>query len=415
MTERRVGRAGLAAKLAVAYAGVAVATALAVAIAAPPIVGRGFAAMQAAGVTGASGVPGSGQGPGHGAGLGPGAGGGMGPGQGAYAAQLQQETTTTIILVAIAAAAVASILGVFVARRVAKPLERLEATAAALAQGDLGARSGLSGRGDEIGSLGRSFDAMDADLERGEASRRRFFQDAAHEMKTPLAVIEATAAAVLDGVYEHDDRHLATIREQARLLGRVVDDLRTISLAEAGALPLNLGEVALDDVIGSVVAAFAAKAEARGVAIAARSAAIPSAATPSAAITVRADRDRLAQAIATMVDNAVRFAPRGGHVTVEASMVPGAVRVEVTDDGPGVGPDDATRVFDRFYQADPGRDRTSGTSGLGLAIARAIAEAHGGRVGADAGTGGGGRFWLEIPQGHPATGVSLGGPASSPR
>ena len=131
----------------------------------------------------------------------------------------------------------------FIARRVAKPLERLEAAAAAVAQGDLAARSGLADRGDEIGSLGRSFDAMAADLERGEASRRRFFQDAAHEMKTPLAVIEATAAAVMDGVYDHDDRHLVTIREQARLLGRVVDDLRTISLADAGALPLSLGAV----------------------------------------------------------------------------------------------------------------------------------------------------------------------------
>jgi signal transduction histidine kinase len=150
------------------------------------------------------------------------------------AAQVQQETTTTIIMVAIVAAAVASILGVLVASRLATLLVRLEATAAAVAQGDLAARSGLSGRGDEIGSLGRSCDAMAADLERGEASRRRYLEDAAHEMKTPLAVIDATAAAVMDGVYDHDDRHLATIRDQTRRLGRVVDDLRTISLADAG-------------------------------------------------------------------------------------------------------------------------------------------------------------------------------------
>ncbi|HYO43899.1 MAG TPA: HAMP domain-containing sensor histidine kinase [Candidatus Limnocylindrales bacterium] len=388
MTAPRVARTGgLAVKLAFAFAGVALATALAVAIAAPPIVGRGFAAMQAAG---ASGTPGGGLGPGHGAGMGPGAGAGMGTGQGAYAAQLQQETTTTIILVAIAAAGIASILGVFVARRVAKPLERLEATAAAVAQGDLSVRSGLSGRGDEIGSLGRSFDAMAADLERGEASRRRFFQDAAHEMKTPLAVIDATAAAVMDGVYEHDDRHLATIREQARVLGRVVDDLRTISLADAGALPLDLAQVRLDEVIGSVAEAFAARAGARGISIASEPAPLP-------AITVTADRDRLAQAIATMVDNAVRFAPDGGHVTLAWRGAGGTARVEVGDDGPGVAPEDMPRVFDRLYQADPGRDRASGTSGLGLAIARAIVETHGGRVGVEGRPGGGARFWLEIP------------------
>ena len=412
MSTPRVARTGLALRLALGFAGVAVATALAVAIAAPPIVGRGFAAMQAAG---ASGTPGGGPGPGHGGGMGAGAGagtgaggGGMGVGQGAYAAQLQQETTTTIILVAIAAAGVASILGVFVARRIAKPLVRLEATAAAVAQGDLAARSGLSGRRDEIGSLGRSFDAMAADLERGEAARRRFFQDAAHEMKTPLAVIEATAAAVLDGVYAHDDRHLATIREQARLLGRVVDDLRTISLADAGALPLSRGSTRVDEVIASVVAAFAAKAEGQRVTLATEPASLPP-------ITVTADRDRLGQAIATMVDNAIRFAPDGGHVIVAARVLADTVRVEVLDDGPGVGAEDATRVFDRFYQADPARDRASGTSGLGLAIARAIVEAHGGRVGVADRPEGGARFWLEVPAGPRAgADVSIGGSASSP-
>ena len=200
-----------------------------------------------------------------GVGRGLGAGAGLGSGQGAYLAQAQQETTTTIIVVAVLAAAVASMLGVLMARRLARPLEHLEEAAAAVAHGDLAARSGLSDRADEIGSLGRSFDAMAADLERNDASRRRFFQDAAHEMKTPLAVIEATAAAVMDGVYEHDDRHLETIRSQARLLGRVVDDLRTISLAEAGALPLRLEPVPLGEVLPSIGTAFAARAEAAGV------------------------------------------------------------------------------------------------------------------------------------------------------
>jgi signal transduction histidine kinase len=384
MTARRVAGTGLAVRLAFAFAGVALATALAVALAAPPIVGRGFAAMMAAQ---ASFVPGAGSG--RGAGMGPGA--GMGGGQGPYAAHVQQETTTTIVLVALGAAAIASLLGIVVARRLAGPLVRLEATAAAVARGDLSARSGLAGRGDEIGSLGRSFDAMAADLERGDAARRRFFQDAAHEMKTPLAVIEATAAAVMDGVYAHDDRHLATIREQARLLGGVVDDLRTISLADAGALPLDVTPVALDAVVGGVTAAFAAKAEARGVTLGTDPGADPG-------MVVAADRDRLGRAIATMVDNAIRFAPAGGHVAVRYGAAgDGRARVEVLDDGPGIPADDVARVFDRFYQADLGRDRSSGTSGLGLAIGRAIVEAHGGRVGAANRPEGGARFWLEIP------------------
>ena len=273
----RVGRLdGLAVRLAVAFAFVAIATAVAVAIAAPPIVGRGFAIMQGGGAAAGQGLgQGQGQGQGHGAGAGRGGGAGQGPlasaapgatgTPGSYYAEAQAETTQTIALVALVAAAVASLLGIVIARHLARPLERLEQVAASVAQGDLAARSGIAGRRDEFGSLGRSFDAMAADLERGEAARRRFFQDAAHEMKTPLAVIEATASAVMDGVYAHDDRHLATIREQARLLARVVDDLRTISLADAGALGLRPAPVAADDIAEAVVVSFAARAAAAGV------------------------------------------------------------------------------------------------------------------------------------------------------
>ncbi len=376
---------GLAVRLAVAFAGVAVITALAIAIATPPIVGRGFAAMQSAP---AAGVPsaGGGNGPGHG--LGPGAGS-----PGVYAAQLQAETSTTIMIVAVMAAAGASLLGVFIARRIARPLVRLESTATALAHGNLGARSGLSERGDEIGSLGRSFDAMAADLERGDTARRRFFQDAAHEMKTPLAVIEATAAAVMDGVYQPDDRHLGTIRTQARLLSRIVDDLRTISLADSGALPLSRGRVPLADIVGAIGTTFEARAAARG-------ATLTATAPPSARLVVSADRDRVLQAIAAMVDNAIRYTPAGGHITVTGGASPSSAamaRIEVLDDGPGVPAEGLKFVFDRFYQADPGRDRAAGTSGLGLAIARAIAEAHGGRTGVENLAAGGAKFWLEIP------------------
>ena len=396
----RLAPRGLGARLALAFAAVAIGTAVAVAIAAPPIVGRGFAAMQAAQASGAPPAvnrPGPGHGQGQGAGQGPGAGqgqgAGLGIGQGTYLAQAQQETTTTIIVVAVLAAAVASVLGVLMARRLAKPLQRLEATAAAVADGDLAARSGLSDRADEIGSLGRSFDAMAADLERNDASRRRFFQDAAHEMKTPLAVIEATAAAMMDGVYEHDDRHLETIRSQARLLGRVVDDLRTISLAEAGALPLRLESVPLGEVVSSTGTAFTPRAAAAGVTL---STVLPE----NQPLVVAADRERLGQAIAALVDNAIRFAPTGGHVRLLAGLSPRSsnlARVEVLDDGPGVPPEAMAQVFDRFYQVDPSRDRGSGTSGLGLAITRAIVEAHGGGTGVENPPEGGARFWIDLP------------------
>ncbi len=371
---------GLGVRLAVAFAAVAVATAAAVAIAAPPIVGRGLAMMQSS--DGAS--PGNGLGPGRG--LGPGA-----SATSSYVAQAQQEATITIILVAVVAAAIASLIGIVIAWWIARPLVRLEHAAASVAAGDLATRSGIADRSDELGSLGRSFDAMAADLERSEASRRRFFADAAHEMKTPLAVIEATVAAVLDGVYPHDDRHLATVRDQARLLGRVVDDLLTVSLAEAGALPLSLAEAEAADLVGPAVRTFGVRAQALGVALAAE---------VQSGARVCADRDRIAQALGGLLDNALRFAPGGSRITVRAERSEtggGWIRFSVLDEGPGIPADDLPHLFDRFYQADPSRDRATGTSGLGLAIVKAIVEAHGGRVGAENRGGGGAAFWLELP------------------
>lgn len=365
----------LRARLAVTFAFVALITAAVVALAAPPIVGRGFAQLE----TGNSSRPGPGGGQGQGQ--------GPGPGAGLHAQQVQRETTLTIIVVSLAAAAGASLIGWVLAGRIADPLGRLGAAAAAVAQGDLRRRSGLSARTDEIGSLGRSFDAMAAELEAAESSRRRFFQDAVHELKTPLAVIEATTTAVLDGVYAHDDRHLETIRAQSRLLTRIVDDLRTIGLAEAGDLPLRLEPLAVDRLVDEVVRSFAPRAEAEGLTLDL---------DVMPALTVMADTDRLRQILGALLDNAIRHTPAGGSVVVEAAPVGGRVRVAVRDTGPGIAPDDLPRVFDRFYQADPGRDRSTGSTGLGLSIVRALVDAHGGSVGAENVPGGGARIWVEL-------------------
>jgi two-component system, OmpR family, sensor histidine kinase BaeS len=395
----RVASPGLGARLAIAFATVAIGTAVAIAIATPPIVGRGFAAMQAEASAGAEASPGTASSAGRGLGPRAGQGGGLGPGSGmgTYLSQAQQETTITIIAVAGVAALIASLLGWVIARRVARPLERLEEAAAAVSRGDLGARSGLAERGDEIGSLGRSFDAMAEDLQRSETARKRFFQDAAHEMKTPLAVIDATAAAVMDGVYSHEDRHLETIRQQSRLLGRVVDDLRTISLAESGALGLQPEPVAVPPLLDAICSSFAARAEAARVLL--RVASAP--AGPPVPLTVIADRDRLTQAIGALVDNAIRYATgRAVMLSADGTVAPDGralVRIAVDDDGPGVAPDDLAHLFERFYQADPARDRTSGTSGLGLAIVRAIVEAQGGAAGAENRPEGGARFWVRLP------------------
>ncbi|MFH0751411.1 MAG: ATP-binding protein [Chloroflexota bacterium] len=364
----------LRARLALALAVVAIGTAGAIALATPFVVNRGFASLD----TEETATPGPGRGPGPGA------------GQGQHRVDVRESMILTIILVAGVAAIVASLGGVWAAGRLTRPIRRLEEAAAAVAGGDLTGRSGLAGRNDELGDLGRSFDGMAAALERGEEDRRRFMQDAVHELRTPLAVVEATTSAVLDGVYAHDDEHLRTVRDQARLLSRIVDDLRTISLAEGGRLDLHPDRIDLTGVLADAARDVEARAVETGRTVTMEP-------VPTTLVVV-ADRDRVRQVLAALLDNALRHAPAGGRVVLAARAVAGgAVRLAVRDSGPGIAAEDLPRVFDRLFQADPARDRRTGSSGLGLAIARALVEAQGGRVGAGNAPEGGALVWMELP------------------
>jgi two-component system sensor histidine kinase BaeS len=316
--------------------------------------------------------------------------------------QAQQTTIMRLILAAIAAAAVASLFGLLAAGRLVRPLTRLEQAAIAVARGDLGRRSGLADRSDEFGQLGRTFDSMAGQLQAAEETRRRFLQDAAHELKTPLAVIDATSSAILDGVYTPERRHLETIRDQSRVLARIVDDLRTISLAEGGHLPLERRPLDIRGMLDSVVAGFEARAAISSVKLYVDA--------PKGLI-VEADPDRLRQVMGALVDNALRHTPENGSVRVSAApaatlgaTVAGragparpVVRLAVEDSGEGIPAEALPRIFERFYQADPSRSRGTGTSGLGLSIVRALAEAHGWRVGAENRAEGGARLWIELP------------------
>jgi len=360
-------------RLALIFALVAVVTATAIAIFTPSIVNHGFQQLQAEDQIGRG--EGQGQGPGPREGRGPG--------------RAQDETALSIVLAAAAAAAGASVLGFLVAGRLVAPLGRLRDAAADVAAGNLERRSNAADRSDEIGDLGRSFDGMAEALERSDAARRRLFQDAAHELKTPLTVIDATTTAILDGVYDHDDKHLETIRQQSHLLARVVDDLRTVSLAESGHMPLDMAEVDAAEVLRAVAQGFAPAAELIGVRLDVE--------LPALAIHVRADRERLRQMLGALTDNALRHTPAGGSVVLRGERIGSVVHLVVRDTGPGVADEDLPRVFERFYRADPSRQRASGTSGLGLAIVRALAEAQGGAVGAENVQPQGARFWISLP------------------
>ncbi len=362
-------------KIGLGFAAVALVTAAVVAIAVPPIVGRGFTQLEA---DAASQIPAQG----HGNGPGP------GPYAGTHAAQIQQDTTVALILVALAAALAASAIGFAAAGRMARPLTLLAHASRNVAAGNLGQRSGLAGRGGEFGEVGRAFDEMSAELQRADDERRRFVQDAVHELRTPLAVIDGTAGALEEGIFAAEPRHLRTIREQTQLLSHIVDDLRTISLAEAGQLELEREPVDVSELLDTTAAAFEARGKAESISI-------ETAAAPG--LIVDGDPRRLRQVLAALTDNALRHTPPGGSVRLAATAKASAVRVSVEDSGDGIAAEDLPHVFDRFYQADPSRDRRTGTSGLGLSIVQAVVQAHGGRVGAENRPESGASVWCELP------------------
>ena len=356
-------------RLTLAFALVAVGTAAAVAIATPPIIRHGFERLGAD-----DGRGGYGRGPGP---------------MSEQAATVQADTEQTIVIVAGLAALAASAIGLLAARSMTRPLEHLREVAGDLARGRLDRRSGLGRRSDEVGSLGRSFDAMAEALDRSEDARRRLLQDAAHEFRTPLAVIEATTGAILDGVYEPTPEHIVAVRDQGRLLTRIVDDLRTVGLAEGGVLPLERARIDAAAAIDEVARAHAPRAAGKQVVVRAE--------TPPESAAVWADPDRLRQVLSALVDNGIRHTPAGGEVVLSVEPAGDACRLYVRDTGPGFDARDLPHVFDRFYQADRSRDRSVGSAGLGLAIARALVAAQGGTIGARNRSEGGGEVWIALP------------------
>lgn len=361
-------------RMALVFAAVALGTAAVVALATPFVIRHGFELMAEAGA-----MPGASNSPGR----------GMGPGPLGVTA-IEQDAIVTLVLVAAGAAIVASLLGAVAAGLLVRPLERLRRASAGLAAGDLSRRSGIADRGDELGELGRAFDQMAARLETEDQSRRRFLQDVAHELKTPLAVIEATTSAMLDGVYAPEPARIESLRGQGRLLARIVDDLRTISLAEGGGLALQRTRIDVSALLTEVERSHDPRARAADVRLVAD-------AEPG--LSVDADPDRLRQVLGILIDNALRHTPSGGTIALAARGVDARVRIELTDTGPGIAPTDLPHLFERFYRADPARARDAGSSssGLGLTIARALVEAHSGRIGAQNAPEGGARFWLELP------------------
>lgn len=292
--------------------------------------------------------------------------------------------------VTIAAAAVAVVaLGAafWLARRIVRPVEELTEAARQLEGGELSRRVAVSSH-DEIGLLGRAFNAMAESIERNEALRKQMTSDVAHELRTPLNNISGYLEAIADGVVAPTPAVVESLQEEADLLVRLVNDLEQLTLADAGHQVLSRGRVSLSEIVERSVALLSPRAKSGNVAFEtflARGA------------VVEGDAGRLAQVCRNLLENAVRHTPAGGTVQARVRREDDTVVLEVADSGPGIGAEHLPFIFERFYRADASRNRATGGAGLGLAIVRQLVEAHGGVVTASNRIGGGALFRVALP------------------
>lgn len=305
------------------------------------------------------------------------------PGAGASA------PTTFVVFVAL-------VIGIFVASRVfsgsVRPVMEIAAAAERLADGEADVRVAVRGTR-AVRRLGASFNAMAERLDRSRSDRQALLADVTHELRTPLQVIAGSVEAMIDGVHPLDDAHLAPILGEIAVMNRLLDDLRTVSLAESGALPLHREEVEVRRVEADVVAGQAAAAAEAGVELTA---------VAGPPIVLDADPVRVREVLANLVVNGIRHTPAGGSVRLDARVDGPWVELTVADTGEGIAPADLERVFDRFHRRTEAGSRAdvAPRSGLGLTIVRDLVAAHGGTVRAESEgiSGRGTTFRVRLPR-----------------
>lgn len=292
------------------------------------------------------------------------------------------------VLAAATASATAALGGaLLLARSVTDPVARVRRASEALAAGDLGARAPEGGPA-EVAALGAAFNRMAGELERLFDARRELVAAASHDLRTPLASLQAMLEAVEDGIVPAE-RYVPVMAEQVRHLGGLVDDLFELARIDAGQLTVELRDVRLDGVVASCVRGVAASAQARGVRVESR---VDAAAPPA-----RCAPEHIERVLLNLLANALRHTPSDGAVAVLLEAGDDGVRLSVEDTGEGIPADQLDRAFDRFWRADSARRRDGAGAGLGLAIAKGLVEAQGGRIWAEPGREGGARVTFTLP------------------
>ena len=277
-------------------------------------------------------------------------------------------------------------------RSIATPLADVMAAADAVAEGDLTVRVTEDGRSNQFAQLARSFNRMTEELQRSDQLRRNLTADVAHELRTPLHIIQGNLEGVLDGVYDPTDEHIEATLEETSMLTRLVDDLHILSQAEAGQLSLQMEEVDVTELLADVETSFSGQADVKEIDLKVTIKGKP------AELMVSGDIDRLDQVLSNLVANALRHTPEGGQVTLQAQRYNGDVRIIVGDTGEGITAEDLPYIFERFWRGDASRTQVAGAgAGLGLAIVKQLINAHQGTIEVASIPNAGTRFTISIP------------------
>jgi len=299
-----------------------------------------------------------------------------------------RRTNLMLVYSAVGASVVALLLGIFLSRTLTRPIRELTDATHAVAGGNLGLQVSVRSK-DEMGELAASFNKMSTDLARSTDARKQMTADIAHELRTPLSLILGHAEAVHDGVLPPTRENFEIIREEAARLEHLVDDLRILSLADAGELSINLQEVSAQKLLSDIQGTYLHIARQKDVKIQLDVA--------SELPMLNIDPGRMTQVLTNILDNALHHTPEGGHINLSARKVQDGVELSILDSGPGIAGEDVNRIFQRFYRTDSSRHRDDGGSGLGLAIAKSIVLAHNGQIWAESAPGQGLVVTIKLP------------------
>jgi signal transduction histidine kinase len=289
------------------------------------------------------------------------------------------------------AIALSLLLGLFLSSTLTRPVKELIVATRDIAQGNLEREVPVRSK-DELGELTKSFNQMRVQLKQSRDLRRKMTADIAHELRTPLSIILGHAEALSDGKLDTSPETFDIIYDEAKHLSLLVEDLRTLSLSEAGELTLTLQPISPVDLIDRVVSAYQPKAHIANISLETD--------TDANLPDVNVDTHRIIQVFGNLLDNALRYTPTGGRVNLSARSISDGIEFRVTDSGAGISEADLPRVFDRFYRGDKSRHRQDGGSGLGLAISKSIIEAHGGQIHAESAAGEGTSIIFVLPVNH---------------